>query len=151
IHLFNLLRLEKSAFWRFEYGLSYSRLRANTRDHGNAHFNMIDRALRGPDAARDAETVKLLSDYLDRDDRNTSMGLPIRRDFTVDHRDDPAVDKCKTLFTDPGTKKPLIVACKALPVQQRINTDFLWQRSPHQLAAFGSGTVESSGLDYALP
>jgi hypothetical protein len=110
---------------------------------------MIDRALTGPDAARDAETVQLLSDWLARDDRARSLGLPIRRDFTVDHRDDPAVPACKTIFSEAG--QPLVVACKPIPVLERVNTDFLWQRSPQQLASFGTGTIESSGLDYLLP
>ena len=149
IHFFNLVRLEKSSFWRAQWMRAYSELRSVTQDHGNPHFNMIDRALTGPNATRDAETVQLLSDWLSRDDRNRSLGLPIRRDFTVDHRDDPAVSTCSTIFKDSG--QPLVVACKPMPVLERINTDFLWQRSPQQLAAFGTGTIESSGLDYLLP
>src|SRR5579885_3054934 len=149
VYLFDLVRLETSSFWRAQWMRAYSHLRPVTRGHGNAHFNMIDRALNGPDPARDAETVQLLSDWLARDDHYRALGLPIRRDFTVDHTDDPAVKKCKTPFSSNGS--PLIVACDPLPVVERPNTDFLWQRSPQTLAGYGSGTIESSGIDYVLP
>src|SRR2546430_11536505 len=48
---------------------SYRILRRTTDDHGNAHFNMIDRGLQGPNSARDAETRKLLED---RSEEHTS-------------------------------------------------------------------------------
>lgn len=149
IHLFNLVRLETDPFWRAQWMRVYSHVRGVTSGHGNPHFNMIDRALNGPNPARDAETVALLSDWLARDDHYRAIGLPIRRDFTVDHTDDPAVKKCKTIFKSSG--QPLVVACDPLPVVERPNTDFLWQRSPQQLASYGLGTVESSGIDYILP
>ena len=53
---------------------AYSTLRNYTAPHQNAFFNMIDRALRGPDAARDAETRALLDQWLQRP----------KRDFYVD-------------------------------------------------------------------
>jgi hypothetical protein len=36
-------------------------------------------------------------------------------------------------------------------VEQRITTDFLWQRSPFQLTSEGAGTIETAGIDYILP
>ena len=42
-------------------------------------------------------------------------------------------------------------ACKPLPVQDRVTTDFLWQRSPFQLAGGGNGDIETAGIDYILP
>ena len=42
-----------SSFW---YGLAYDELHATTASHQNAHFNMIDRAINGPNTNRDAQT-----------------------------------------------------------------------------------------------
>ena len=53
---------------------AYLTLRNYTAAHQNPFFNMVDRALRGPDAARDAETRTLLDQWLQRP----------RRDFYVD-------------------------------------------------------------------
>ena len=36
-------------------------------------------------------------------------------------------------------------------MNDRYNTDFLWQRSPFQLKGGGWGTVESPSVDYILP
>ena len=65
INLFNLIRLEHSSFGGI-YREAYDVLRRHTDDHGNAFFNMIDRALNGPNAARDAETLALLGAWLER-------------------------------------------------------------------------------------
>ena len=40
-------------------------------------------------------------------------------------------------------------ACKPLPVEDRVTTDFVWQRSPFQLAGGGRGDIESAGIDCA--
>jgi hypothetical protein len=66
INLYTLIRFEHSSFFHDRYMDAYNLLRRTTDDHGNAHFNMIDRALRGPDAKRDAETVDLLDQWLER-------------------------------------------------------------------------------------
>ena len=42
-------------------------------------------------------------------------------------------------------------ACEPIPVPQRITTDFLWQRSPFQLAGGGYSDIEGAGIDYTLP
>jgi hypothetical protein len=42
-------------------------------------------------------------------------------------------------------------ACAPVPVEERVTTDFLWQRSPFQLSGGGSGTIETPGIDYILP
>jgi len=41
-------------------------------------------------------------------------------------------------------------SCVIIPVPQRPNTDFLWQRSPRLLYGGGDGTVETAGIDYIL-
>ena len=43
---------------------TYDILRRTTDDHFNAHFNMIDRALKGPNAGRDAATRFFLDLWL---------------------------------------------------------------------------------------
>src|SRR5207342_49638 len=108
----------------------YDLLRRTTDDHGNAHFNMIDRALKGPDARRDAETVDLLDQWLERPER----------DEWRDWRNNPKYPAC----SDDS-------ACNPIPVIDRICTDFLWQRSPFLLWGGGYGTIESAGVDYLLP
>ena len=103
-------------------------LRDRTAPHGNAHFNMIDHVLRGPDAARDAETPVLLDQWLQRP----------RRDYWVD---------LSGTYPTCGADR----ACSPIPVDQRVNTDFLWQRSPFQLSGGGDGTIETAAIDYILP
>jgi len=128
INLFSLVRLEENAFWRARHLKAYEVLRRTTDDHGNPHFNMIDRALKGADARRDAETVALLEAWLQRP----------RRDEWVDLRGN--VRAC-------GEDR----ACRPIPVPDRVRTDFLWQRSPFLLYGGGSGNIEGAGIDYILP
>ncbi len=129
INLFQLLRLDDNWFRSYYSGKAYDAFRGAVSTHQNAHFNMIDHALRGKDSVRDAETVMLLNDWL----------LRPRRDLTVDLR-----GKYKTCHDDN-------TACSPIPVALRPPTDFLWQRSPFQLSGGGSGLIESAGIDYILP
>jgi hypothetical protein len=114
-----------SSFW---YGLGYDELRVTTNWHQNAHFNMIDRAIGGADAKRDAETQSLLDAWLQR------PAMDVYRDFTGQ-------------FPSCSTGE----ACNPLPLPDRATTDFLWQRDPFQLAGGGDGNIESAGIDYILP
>ncbi|MGH9769495.1 MAG: hypothetical protein ACREAB_18885, partial [Blastocatellia bacterium] len=131
INLYNLIRLESDSFYRDRYLGAYDVLRRTTDDHGNAHFNMIDRALRGPNNSRDAATRELLDQWLLR---------LTRRDDFLDWRGDPRYPAC-------AEDK----ACKPIPVADRIRTDFLWQRSPFLLFGGGTGKIETAGIDYILP
>lgn len=106
---------------------TYSIVRRHTAGHQNAFFNLIDRALNGPDAARDTETRALLDQWLQRP----------RRDF--------GADLTNTVPVCGGQ------ACSPIPVALRVPTDFLWQRSPFQLVAAGNGFIEAAGIDYILP
>ncbi|MDQ6663491.1 MAG: hypothetical protein M3Z23_03760 [Acidobacteriota bacterium] len=126
INLYNLVRLESSST-KTIFQKAYDILRAHTAGHQNAFFNMIDRGLNGPNAARDAETLALLDAWLQRP----------RRDNAVDLHG--TVPVC-------GDQ-----ACQPVPVALRPLTDFLWQRSPFQLVSAGAGTIESPGIDYILP
>jgi hypothetical protein len=110
ICFFSLIRLEENPSFRAIYMNAYEILVRATDDHGNAHFNMIDRALRGPDERRDVETRNLLKQWLERP----------RRDLYVDLRG---------RYPACGADR----ACSPIPVSDRVNTDFLWQRSPFLL------------------
>ena len=130
ITLYNLIRLEDSSYYRSLYMNAYNVMRRTTDDHGNAHFNMIDRGLKGPDGRRDDETRSLLEDWLQRS----------RRDEWVDWRGGARYSAC-------GEDR----ACSAIPVVDRVHTDFLWQRSPFLLYGGGQGNIEGAGIDYILP
>lgn len=106
---------------------AYAVVRKYTASHQNAFFNMVDRALRGPDATRDAETRLLLDQWLQRP----------RRDFTVD-----LTSKVQVCGSE---------ACAPVPVAQRPPATFLWEVDPFQLKGGGSGVIENSGVDYLLP
>jgi len=130
INLYDLIRLEEdSTPYRQIYIDAYDSLRQRTQRHGNAHFNMLDRALRGPDNARDAETGALLDLWLKRPDRDQWVDLRGRRYPT-----------CRGDRT-----------CRPTPVNRRVNTDFLWQRSPFLSHGGGTGLVETAAIDYILP
>jgi uncharacterized protein (TIGR03437 family) len=126
INLYNLIRLEASSA-KSIYQSAYGVLRDHTASHQNAFFNIIDLGLNGPNPARDRQTLALLDGWLPR----------LRRDFSVDLNG--VVPVC-------GGQ-----ACQPVPVWLRPPADFLWQRSPFQLAAGGAGIIESAGIDYILP
>ena len=128
INLYSLIRLEDSSWYKRFYVWAYVVLRRTTDGHGNAHFNMIDRALNGPNQDRDRETRALLEAWLERP----------RRDEYIDLRG--SVAAC-------GNDR----VCAPIPVPQRVRTDFLWQRSPFLLYGGGNGTIEAAGIDYILP
>jgi len=129
INFFNLVRLEEQASpYAGVYRAAYAQLRGCTETHQNAHFNMIDRALNGTNASRDADTRAFLGLWLERPSR----------DYFVDLR--PTYPAC-------GENR----ACAPVPVNERPPTDFLWQRSPLLLYGGGEGRVEEPGIDYILP
>ena len=129
INMYSLLRYESSrSLARTVYLRAYSKLRRVTETHQNAHFNLIDHAIKGPNRQRDEETVRLLHEWLQRP----------RRDPFVDLRGQlPAVGDDR--------------ARDVIPVPQRPTTDFLWQRSPFLLYGGGVGLVENAGIDFILP
>ena len=129
ITFFNLVSLEPPGSTNLTfYNTAYSQLRQCTAKHQNAHFNMIDRALRGTNGRRDADTRDFLGLWLERS----------RRDYFTDVSNKYAV--C-------GTNR----ACDIVAVNDRPNTDFLWQRSPQLLFGGGDGTIETAAIDYLLP
>jgi len=129
INLYNLIRLEEPLSPALPlYMQAFTTLRGCTGSHQNAHFNMIDRGVRGPDAARDTETDLLLDLWLQRP----------RRDYFVDVRSQ--YPECEDNRS-----------CTPVRVDQRVNTDFLWQRSPFQTYGGGQGLIETAAIDYILP
>jgi uncharacterized protein (TIGR03437 family) len=123
---YNLIRLESSSA-KSLYQSAYSLFRGYTSGDENAFFNMIDRGLNGPNAARDADTLEMLDQWL----------LRSRRDQSVDLTKTVAV--C-------GSQ-----ACKPIPVPLRVPDEFIWQVSPYQLTGGGDGRVETGAIDYILP
>jgi hypothetical protein len=129
VNLYSLLRHESErSVFRPCYMKAYNTLRRTTDDHRNAHFNMIDRAIKGPNARRDKETLEYLAEWLERP------------------RLDPWVD-LRGQYEACGEDR----ACSVIPIPQRPTTDFLWQRSPFLLFGGGAGIVEGPGIDFILP
>jgi uncharacterized protein (TIGR03437 family) len=126
INLYNLIRLDTNVT-KTVYREAYSLLRDHTAGHQNAFFDVIDRALNGPDATRDAETLALLGAWLER---------PARDQYVDLHS---VVPVC-------GNQ-----ACRPVPVPLRPPADFIWQVPPFQLAGGEKGTIERAGIDYILP
>jgi len=126
--MFCLIRSELSDHHRGKYLDAYRLFRRTVDDHGNAHFDMIDRVLEGPDERRDERIVRLIAEWIRRP----------RRDFWIDWRGQVA--EC-------GENR----ACEPLPVIDRVRTDFVWQRSPFQMYGGGDGFIETAGIDYLLP
>jgi hypothetical protein len=112
INLFSLIRLENSAALLAIYQPAYLSFHNAVEDHMNAHFNMVDRALKGANSTRDVATASYLEQWL----------LRPRRDFYVDLEGQYA----SCVNSDES--------CDPLPIPERVNTDFLWQRSPFQLS-----------------
>lgn len=130
ICFYHLIGLETNSIRKFFYNEAYGILRTATGTHRNAHFDAIDRSIRGPNTGRDYDTRTFLDQWLTRPRR------------------DPYVD-LTGVFPSCGSSGT--EACNPIPVPQRIPTDFLWQRDPFQLAGGGQGTIEGAGIDYILP
>jgi uncharacterized protein (TIGR03437 family) len=120
---YNLLRLQNNDD---NHG-AYKIVRNYTASHQNAFFDIIDRALQGPNTARDSGIPTLLDQWRERPRR------------------DPAVDLTGTVQVCGNE------ACQPVPVPRRPPTDFLWQRDPFLLSGGAAGTIEGAGIDYILP
>jgi len=129
IAFYNLIRLETDKSLLAQYNTAYSVYWNAIETHMNPHFNMIDRALNGANARRDAQTAAYLSEFLQRPHRDVYVNL------------EGQFPSC--VSSDQS--------CDPIPIPLRVTTDFLWQRSPFQLVGGGSGTIEGAGIDYILP
>jgi hypothetical protein len=126
ISFYNLIRLESSSA-KSIYQEAYGVLRGATKGDQNAMFDLVDRALNGPDAARDAEAAALTNEWLQRPSRDNAVNL-------------------QTVVPVCGS-----IACKPIPVALRPPDEYLWEESPYQLSGGGSGIIETAGIDYVLP
>ncbi|HUP56611.1 MAG TPA: hypothetical protein VM598_04105, partial [Bdellovibrionota bacterium] len=115
----NLVRLERDANTKKSYLDKYRGWQQMVAHHQNPHFNMIDRALRGPDDARDAETRRLLDDRLAIGFRN--RGMDVRGKY-------------------PSCGENL--ACDPVPLLERAIDGFIWQRSPFGMYYEGDARIE---------
>ncbi|HYK18355.1 MAG TPA: hypothetical protein VEV37_10055 [Bryobacteraceae bacterium] len=129
ITFYNLIRLEADKSLLAQYTAAYAVYWNAIKTHMNPHFNMIDRALIGPNGTRDAQTAAYLNQFLERPRRDVYVNLEGRFRSCV------SADQ----------------SCNPIPIPQRVTTDFLWQRNPFQLVGGGSGTIEGAGIDYILP
>ena len=120
---FNLVRLQNNSENRGAYQI----VRDHTVSHQNAFFDIVDAALAGANASRDAEMRSLLDQWLQRPKRETYVDLS------------HTVPVC-------GSE-----ACQPIPVPLRPTAEFLWQIDPFQLTGGDDGTIEGSGVDYILP
>ena len=123
LSFYNLVRIQDNDDNRSAYQTAWNHVSSQQ----NALFDVIDRALNGPNDTRDAEIRSLLDLWLARQ----------RRDFIRDLHG--SVTAC-------GDQ-----ACAPVPLLQRPPADFIWQVSPFQLSGGLYGTVEEAGLDYILP
>jgi hypothetical protein len=129
INLFSLIRLETDSTLLARYRAAYQVYWNAIESHMNAHFNMIDRALNGPNTTRDSATAAYLFEWLVR----------TRRDFYVN------LTGLYPSCVNSGE------SCNPLPISQRVPDEFVWQISPFQLTGGGSGLIEGGGIDYILP
>jgi hypothetical protein len=129
ITFYNLIRLETDKSLLAQYNSAYTVYWNAIKTHLNPHFDMIDRALNGPNALRDEQTAAYVGQFLRRPRRDVYVNLEGRFPSCV------SADQ----------------SCNPIPIPLRVTTDFLWQRSPFQLVGGGSGTVEGAGIDYILP
>jgi uncharacterized protein (TIGR03437 family) len=125
ISFYNLIRLESSSA-KSIYQAAYDVLRSATASQQNAMFDLVDRGLNGPNASRDAETVALINEWLQRPTRDETVNLT------------NVVPVC-------GGQ-----ACQPIPVALRPPDEYLWEESPFQLSGGGSGIIETAGVDYIL-
>jgi hypothetical protein len=129
INLFSLIRLETDSTLLARYQAAYQIYWQAIESHMNAHFNMIDRALNGPNTTRDSATAAYLFEWLERP----------RRDFGVN------LTGLYPSCVNSGE------SCDPLPIPERVPDEFVWQISPFQLTYGGSGLIEGGGIDYILP
>jgi hypothetical protein len=128
LSMYGLLTSGDNSYLRANYEKAWDILRRTTDDHQNAFFDLIAHAIDGPDARRDAGIRTMLDAWLERPMRDDWFDLRFEVPLCAEDR-----------------------ACDPAPVQRRIPTDFIWQRSPFQVLGGGYGRIETAGIDYILP
>lgn len=128
LYYFNLITFERNEDRRRAYVKHYLKMHSKIAHHLNAHFNMIDRAIRGPDDARDRSTRGMLEQLLAIGFRHRSVDL-------------------RGKYPSCGVDR----ACDPIPVIDRAIDGFIWQRGPFTLYYEGDPRFEGNGVDYMLP
>ncbi|MCC6277037.1 MAG: hypothetical protein IT289_03865 [Oligoflexia bacterium] len=128
LNFYSLFRYEEpGSLYRYDYHRGLNILRDTTQSHINAHFNIIETSIRGPNAIRDQISRQALADLLK---------LPLRN---------IEIDLSQTVPVCQGDR-----SCDVIPVIMRPPDSFLWQRSPFRLAG-GDSREQGPRLDYILP
>jgi hypothetical protein len=126
-------------------------------DDLNAHFEAIVYSMTGDPAKRDAAVTHLLQ-WLDYR-QNTSGGAVINNSASCSATLSCVPEDHVELSFDGGVNRTVLTpgtssvqrAFWPLPISRRTPTDFLWQRSPHQLDGQQAATHRTPGIDYLSP
>jgi hypothetical protein len=128
ISFYGLLTSGDNWYVRSNYEKGWDILRNTLDDHGNAFFDLIAREIEGPDERRDEGIRQMLNQWLERPPRDNWVDLRAEVELCAEDR-----------------------SCNPIPVNKRVTTDFIWQRSPFQVLGGGHGVIETAGIDYILP
>jgi hypothetical protein len=128
IAFYGLLSSGDNWYVRSNYEKGWDILRNTLDDHGNAFFDLIAREIEGPNEGRDEGIRQMLNQWLERPARDVWVDLRNEVELCAEDR-----------------------SCSPIPVNRRVTTDFVWQRSPFQVLGGGYGVIETAGIDYILP
>lgn len=160
LHLtsYDVIHLEEDPLTRSVFKQAFGVLDRTTGDDVNAHFETITYALSGERSRLDAAIAHLRQwrDYRARVDTVTSTTNSTRCGTSLECVPEDQLEIIQPTplgeetIVVPGTSTDLR-ARRPLPVAQRAETDFLWQRPPTQLDGGESLTHQFPGIDYLLP
>jgi hypothetical protein len=109
--------------------------------HDNAWFDAVYGAAVPSQAAGMGARVRA---FLER------WTLRGRRGFYTDLTSDPAIPK--VVYDSPMlTQRPILAAAQPIPIEKRVNGDFLWQQRPFELTGGNPPTKQYPGIDLILP
>lgn len=135
-----------------------SNMEATVGDDLNAHFEAIVYSMTGDSAKRDAAIAHLLQ-WLDYR-QNTSGGAVVYNSARCNTFEIHCVPEDHVeLSYDGGVHRTVLTpgtssmgrSFTPLPIAWRTPTDFLWQRSPHQLDGQQAATHRTPAIDYLSP
>lgn len=153
---YTALRLETDPDRARHLERGFAIMRRAVGHHRQAWFSAVEAALDPAARARLAPVIE--------DDMSRMVSRP-RRQFAVDLRNDPTIEKDQyqaglqvpggTLNLPMGALQvgtpPRTLAKYPVPAEKRPVTDFLWQRNPFDLEGGGSATRQAPGVDIVLP
>ncbi|MFA5890373.1 MAG: hypothetical protein WDA27_05420 [Actinomycetota bacterium] len=155
---YSVTRLEPNAAVRGLIKQALGVMDRTTGDEINAHFETITYTLTGETSRRDAaiEHLREWRDYRARVDRGGPTGNEAKCGVSFEC---VPQDQLETIVSTPSGDQTIVVAGtssklrarRPLPIADRPQTDFLWQRPPTQLETWTSTTHQAPGSDYLLP